>query len=57
MNIKYFTQNKSAFFSVHVINDVKITLNRSYEMVKGREFFFGKKRCLKKGFRGMKIWV
>ena len=57
MNTKCFTQNNSAFFSVHVINDVKIRLNRSYEMVKGGEFFFSKKRWLKKGFRRMKIWV
>ena len=56
MNIKCFTQSKSVFLTVHVINDIKKTLKRSYKMVKGGELFFSEKRWLKKGVMRMKAW-
>ena len=57
MNIKCSTQSKSVFLTVHVINDIKKTLKRSYKMVKGGKLFFSEKRWLKKGVMRMKTWV
>ena len=62
---KVFYPKQVIFFSIHVfflfiffsINNVKKTLKRSYEIVKGGEFFFSEKRQLKRGIIGMKIWV